>query len=120
MKLNGREIGFSYTVGAARDLDALKAERGAADLRALVSGDGKLGGMSDVILTLSRWAEKRRAAEEPGYKPQPLTIDELELLPLAELYALFGEAMAAMERDQRRSVETEDPEKKRAPDAASS
>ena len=119
MTVNKREIGFSYTVGAARALDALKAERGAADLRTLVTGDCKLEGMTDIILTLSLWDEKKRAAEEPDYKPKPLTREDVALLPVADLYALFGEAMAAMERDQRRSVQAEASEKKSTPDAAS-
>lgn len=120
MKVNDREIGFAYTVGAAKELEALKTERGAADLRALVEGDGKLDAMADVVLLLSRWHEKKRALEEQGYAPQPLTREETELLPLAALYTLFGEAMDAMQRDQTRSVEIGDTQKKRAAAAPSS
>lgn len=123
MQINGRVIGFAYTVGAKKEVDALCAARGAENLKGLVSGtpEQQSEGMAGVILALSAWGEKLRAAEEPGYTPRPLTPEELELVTVADFNALFAEALEAMTRDSGRTVETaEQPQKKTGESAPSS
>lgn len=112
MQHKGRELYFAYTVGAKKELDRLIAAHGGRNLHDLVTGtpEAQEAGTLGTVLILSKWGEKLRAAEEPGYEPQPLTEAELELFTVAENAALFEDALAAMVRDSRREVEAEAPQ----------
>lgn len=107
MQIRGRELHFAYTVGAKKELDRLIAAHGGRNLHDLVTGtpEAQEAGTLGTVLILSKWGEKLRAAEEPGYEPRPLTEEELELFTVGENAALFEAALEAMARDSSREVE---------------
>lgn len=119
MIVNKREPGFSYTVGAAEDFEKLFEQEGVQGIKELIDGPRQREGMIQTVLILSAWNEKKRALETDGYIEEPLLREELLMLPMGEFAALFGEAMEAMNRDMRRTVQTADPAKKNEGDAAS-
>lgn len=119
MIVNKREPGFAYTVGAAEAFDKLFERERVQSLKELIDGDRQREGMIEAVIILSYWHEKKRACEEEGYIEEPLLREELLLLPMGEFSALFGEAMEAMNRDMRRTVETADGAKKNRESGAS-
>ena len=116
MEIFGREYGFLFSVGAEQELAALCP---GGDLRQLPKllqdgGQATVALTEDLLCILSRWHEKARAFQEPGYAPQPLTRELLDLLPLDEFRAVQSEALRSFQRDSKPSVEAEPPKKKEA------
>lgn len=112
-----REHGFLFSVGAEQELARLCPGGDLKRLGELMTRrDADAIGLSvEMICILSRWHEKARALEEPGYEPRPLTPEELQLLPMAVFAALQAEAMDAMRRDAGQTVEAEPAKKAAAP-----
>jgi hypothetical protein len=108
MIVNKREPGFAYTVGADEDFEKLFEREGVQDIKELIGGPRQREGMIQTVLILSAWHEKKRALETDGYIEEPLMREELLMLSMGEFTALFGEAMEAMNRDMRRTVQTAD------------
>ena len=119
MIVNRREPGFAYTVGAAEEFDRLFEREGVQSIKELIDGEHQREGMTEAVLILSRWHEKKRANEEDGYCERPLTREELLLLPMGDFALLFSEAMEAMTRDMRSTVKTADAAKKNGESGAS-
>ena len=109
-----REYGFLFSVGAEQELTRLCPGGELGCLKeAMGSGSQAIDFSVELICILSRWYEKAQALElGPGYEQRPLTRDEILLLPLPAFRDLQAEALAAMARDQKQTVEAE-PEKKR-------
>ena len=111
-----REYGFLFCVGAEQELARLCPDNDLSRMgEALARKDADAIELSiELICILSRWHEKARAIET-GEEERPLTRDELLLLPLPAFKRLQDEALAAMLRDARQSVEVEREKKGKAP-----
>ena len=111
-----REHGFLFCVGAEQELARLCPDNDLTRMgEMLARKDADAIDVSvEMICILSRWFEKARALET-GAEERPLTRDELLLLPLPAFKRLQNEALAAMLRDARQSVETEPEKKRKAP-----
>ena len=73
-----------------------------------------------VVAALSEGYEQAQAYEVPGYKPRPLTVDEVMTLRMDEFAKLQQAALAAWTEDSRPTVEVEPEKKEGGEDQASS
>lgn len=121
MQIYGREVGFRFTVGASAKISDLCPDGDISRLGEVLEGHyGKVARDSaSIIAALSEWYEKARAFEIPGYKPQPLTVDEVLTLRMDEFSRLQQAALAAWAEDSKPTVEVE-PEKKESGKAQAS
>lgn len=113
MQIYGREVGFRFTVGASAKISDLCPDGDISRLGKVLEGQyGKVARDSaSIIAALSEGYEEACAFEAPGYKPQPLTVEEILSLRMGEFAQLQQAALAAWAEDSRPTVEVE-PEKK--------
>lgn len=113
MQVHGREVGFRFTVGASAKISDLCPDGDISRLGEVLEGQyGRVARDSAAIITaLSEGYEDACFFEIPGYKPQPLTIDEVMTLRMGEFAALQQAALVAWAEDSKPTVEVE-PEKK--------
>lgn len=113
MEVHGREVGFRFTVGASAKISDLCPDGDISRLGEVLEGQyGKVARDSAAIVAaLSEGYEQAQAYEAPGYKPVPLTVDEVMTLRVDEFARLQQAALAAWMEDSRPTVEVE-PEKK--------
>lgn len=121
MQVHGREVGFRFTVGASAKISDLCPDGDISRLgEVLEGGYGKVARDSAAIIAaLSEGHEQARSFEEPGYKPQPLTVEEVMTLRMNEFSRLQQAALAAWTEDSKPTVEVE-PEKKESGKAQAS
>ena len=107
VEVNGREVNFKYSVGACIELARLCPEGDIANLMAYLN-DSEAGRRAEsrmrFVCILSLMGEKAAAFETPGYKPAPLTYDEVASLTLEEFAEIFNAAIDAYGRDTHRTV----------------
>lgn len=113
MKILGKEYGFLLSVGAEQELARLCPEGELGKLGEALRGntESSIYAGKEVICILSRWYEKAQSFSDPGYEPQPLSHELLDLLPVATYREVQAEAMAAFARDRQQTVEAEDAKK---------
>lgn len=113
MQVYGREVGFRFTVGSSAQISDLCPEGDIQRLGELL--DGSYGQVSRdtaaIIVALSEGHEQARQFEDPGYKPRPLSVEEVMSLRPAEFMDLQKAALSAWAADKATTVEVE-PEKK--------
>lgn len=121
MQVHGREVGFRFTVGASAKISDLCPDGDISRLgEVLEGGYGKVARDSAAIIAaLSEGHEQARSFERPGYKPQPLTVEEVMTLRMNEFSRLQQAALAAWMEDSKPTVEVE-PEKKESGKAQAS
>nr|DAF89555.1 MAG TPA: hypothetical protein [Siphoviridae sp. ctRSW19] len=121
MQIYGREVGFRFTVGASAKISDLCPDGDISRLGEVLEGHyGKVARDSaSIIAALSEGYEEARAFEIPGYKPQPLTVEEVLTLRMDEFAQLQQAALTAWMEDSKSTVEVE-PEKKSRKAQASS
>lgn len=113
-----REYGFLFSVGAEQELARLCPDGDLRRIKEILDRQDadSIGLNVEMLCILSRWHEKARALESGDAEDsRPLTEDELLLLPLAAFKELQAEALAAMLRDSRQTVEAEAEKKEEAP-----
>lgn len=114
MKVFGKEREFLMTVGASAEIAKLCPGQKLANLAALFKADtddvSSLESTAGLILALNRGAELARSFQEPGYKPEPLTMDQIMSLDMPTFRALAAEAGKAM--NPKREIESEPVKKK--------
>lgn len=122
MQVHGREVGFRFTVGASAKISDLCPDGDISRLGEVLEGQyGKVARDSAAIVAaLSEGYEQARAYEAPGYKPAPLTVDEVMTLRVDEFNALQQAALAAWTEDSKPTVEVEPEKKEDGEDQASS
>lgn len=107
VEVNGREVKFKYSVGSCIELARLCPEGDIANLMAYLN-DSEAGRRAEnrmrFVCILSLMGEKAAAFEAPGYKPTPLTYDEVASLTLEEFAEIFNAAIDAYGRDTHRTV----------------
>ena len=122
MQIYGREVGFRFTVGASAKISDLCPDGDITRLGEVL--DGQYGQVTRdtaaIMVALSEGYEQARSFEVPGYKPDPLTADELFSLRPSEFNALQQAALAAWMEDSRPTVEVEPEKKEGGEDRASS
>lgn len=117
MELFGREYGLLLSVGAEQEIARLCPEEDLRRLREVLIGTDSAAfeRTKELLCILSRWHEKARAFREPGYEPQPLTQELLDLATPAQFLALQAEAMRRFTEDRKQTVEAEASKKNGAP-----
>ncbi len=112
-----KKYGFLFCVGAEQELARLCPGNDLSRMgETLTRKDADAIELSvELICILSRWYEKARAFETGEEERRPLTRDELLLLPLPAFKRLQDEALAAMLRDAKQSVEVDPQKKGKAP-----
>lgn len=113
MQVHGREVGFRFTVGASVKISGLCPDGDISRLGEVLEGQyGRVARDSAAIIAaLSEGYEQALAFEDPGYRAQPLTVEEIMTLRMGEFTALQAAALAAWSEDSKPTVEVE-PEKK--------
>lgn len=121
MQIYGREVGFRFTVGASAKISDLCPDGDITRLGEVLEGQyGQITrDTAAIIVALSEGYEQARSFEVPGYKPDPLTADELFSLRPSEFNALQQAALASWAEDGKPTVEVE-PEKKESGKAQAS
>lgn len=121
MQIYGREVGFRFTVGASAKISDLCPDGDITRLGEVLEGQyGKVARDSaSIIAVLSEGYEEACAFEIPGYKPQPLTVEEVLTLRMDEFAQLQQAALTAWMEDSKPTVEVE-PEKKESGKAQAS
>lgn len=122
MQIYGREVGFRFTVGASAKISDLCPDGDITRLGEVLEGQyGKVARDSAAIIAaLSEGHEQAHCFEEPGYKPRPLTVEEIMTLRMDEFSSLQQAALAAWMEDSRPTVEVEPEKKEGGEDRASS
>ena len=122
MQVHGREVGFRFTVGASAKISDLCPDGDISRLGEVLEGQyGKVARDSvAIIAALSEGHEQARAFEEPGYKPRPLTVEEVMALRMDKFTLLQQAALAAWMEDSKPTVEVEPEKKEGGEDRASS
>lgn len=121
MQIYGREVGFRFTVGASAKISDLCPDGDITRLGEVLEGQyGKVARDSAAIIAaLSEGHEQARSFEEPGYRPRPLTAEEVLTLRMGEFAQLQQAALAAWAEGSKPTVEVE-PEKKESGKAQAS
>lgn len=121
MQIYGREVGFRFTVGASAKISDLCPAGDITRLGEVLEGQyGQVTRDTAAIMAaLSEGYEQARSFEEPGYKPRPITAEEVMSLTMSEFSALQQAALAAWTEDSKPTVEVE-PEKKESGKAQAS
>lgn len=121
MQIYGREVGFRFTVGASAKISDLCPDGDITRLGEVL--DGQYGQITRdtaaIMVALSEGYEQARSFEVPGYKPQPLTMEEVLTLRMGEFAQLQQAALTAWAEDSKPTVEVE-PEKKESGEAQAS
>jgi hypothetical protein len=121
MQIYGREVGFRFTVGASAKISDLCPDGDITRLGEVLEGQyGQVTRDTAAIMAaLSEGYEQARSFEVPGYKPQPLTMEEVLTLRMGEFAQLQQAALTAWAEDSKPTVEVE-PEKKESGKAQAS
>ena len=88
MIINGKDRGFFYSVGAHLAIGDLALEK--------AKKNGSIRAVVQSAVIMNKAFEDRKALEDPDYKPEYLTLAEVELLPLHKMRELSAETDAAM------------------------
>lgn len=122
MQIYGREVGFRFTVGASAKISDLCPDGDIARLGEVLEGQyGQVTrDTAAIMVALSEGYEQARSFEVPGYKPQPLTMEEVLTLRMGEFAQLQQAALTAWAEDSKPTVEVEPEKKEGGEDRASS
>ena len=120
MKIHGKERGFLLTVGAASEIakfcpdgDITRIEEAFPD-----SYGKSIDIMVKMVLILNKGYEQNKAYETEGYVPDPITEEELMVLPMTDLMQLLAVAMEKFKGDSTPEVELEEPKKETGAETA--
>lgn len=117
MIVHGKERGFTLTVRASMELAELCPEKDLTRIGEAMKGTYQetLGFVAKFICLMNKGYEENKGYEDPAYKPDPLTEDEVFCLPMGVLYKVRDAAMEAFSADTTPSVEVEPEKKEKAP-----
>lgn len=116
MEIYGKDRKFLLTVGASAEVAKICPGQKLANLAQLfgktADDASSIEGTAALIVALNKGYEMSRSFREPGYRPDPLTIDQVLTLDMATFRALAAEAGKALAPD--RTIYTEPVKKKDA------
>ena len=112
MKIRGREIGFLRTVQTACDIAKLCPDNDLMKMDALFSGsiDTINENGAKIIHFMNKGYEMSKHFDDPSYKPNPISVEEIMYLDDATYQKLFTEMMKAFTGDKI-TVEAEETKK---------
>lgn len=114
MQVYGKERKFLLTVGASAEVAKVCPGQKLANLAKLfgTAADDvvSIEGTAALIVALNKGYEMARSFREPGYRPDPLTVEQVLTLDMATFRALAAEAGKALA--PARTIETEPVKKK--------
>ncbi len=113
MVVHGKERNFLLTVGASAEIADLCPGGDLSRIGEVLDGNYNktLRTVAKIIAAMSRGYENNRKYEEPGYEPNPLTVDEIMSLPTNVLKQLESEALSKFSEDSETSVNVEETKK---------
>lgn len=113
MKIRGREIGFLRTVQTACDIADMCPDKDLKNIESLFSGNvsdiNKNG--AKIIHLMNKGYEMSKHFDDPSYKPNPISVEEIMYLSDTEYQNLFNAMMDAFTADKP-TVEVEPSKKK--------
>lgn len=114
MIIHGKERSFLMTVQASVDIAEMCPDGDLSRVREALDGSQMkaLRFIAKFIAALSRGYENNRKYEEPGYDPDPLTVDEILSMPFSEIKAVETEALKAFYGSAKTEIDTKDQPKK--------
>lgn len=118
MIIHGKERGFALTIGATIEIAEFCPNGDISRIGDAITRGGFARQMTNIcklIVALNKGYEERRAFEEAGYIPDPITEAEVRSLTTADLTVLQEAAMAAFLKDSETTVEVKPPKKDNAP-----
>lgn len=98
MIIHGREVGFLRTVKTTCDLAEMCPRNDISKLQSVFEGNDvsrTQKASARFISIMSEGYEMRKAYDNPGYEPKPLTVEEILYLSDAEFKEIFLEAVEA-------------------------
>ena len=97
MIINGREIHFKRTVMATCIIADRCPDGDIQRVKEIFEGaySARMENGAIFVVALNDGYERSKALEEPGYKPHPLTVEEVMLLDFDAFEALINEANEA-------------------------
>ena len=113
MKIHGRDVRFLRTVKGVNDIASMCPGKNIEHIDAILQSDDTVQTqdvMARMLVALSEGYEYAKTFEEEGYKPRPLTLNEVMYLDHETFRNLFMEAVEALKGNQQ-TVEIE-PSKK--------
>lgn len=122
MEIRGREIRFMCTVEAHHKIAALAPDNNVQTVLDQLRSADHVELYSTIVLFLvamSEGYESFKAWEDPDYKPNPLTLDELNHLRRGDVDKLLEEAFDIFLQDIGVTVETEQIKEKKDEGGAS-
>lgn len=99
MEINGKERGFFYSVGAHLAMGDLALEKAKAN--------GSIRAVVHSAVIMNKAFEDRKALDDPEYKPDYLTLEEVNLLPMWRLKELSETTEAAIREGMQIETEAE-------------
>lgn len=116
MKVNGREVNFCRTIEANCQIADICEDGDFSKIGDLLTGkyQDSQRNAAKFVAILSNGYEQKKKFQEPGYKPNPITADEIMTLSEDEFTQLFTEAFAAWS-GEKPTIETEPVKKTRKP-----
>lgn len=112
MIIRGREVKFLRTVKTACEMAKMCPDGDLANLDALFTGS--VANINEngakLIHLMAEGYEMNKHFDDPSYKPNPISVEEVLYLDDATYVALFNEMMEAFTGDKR-TVETEETKK---------
>lgn len=116
MLLHGREVDFKMTVMAAGQIAKLCPKGQIKNLPKVLSGDigdyDRILNTAKIMVIMNEGFENAKKFEDPSYKANPITLDEVLSLEADEFTALQSLVMQRFKGN--REVESEPPKKENA------
>ena len=115
MKIHGREIKFLKTVKGTTDLAKLCPNNNLNLIGEVFNGEdmeAMQNAMGVFIVAMNEGYEYNKMYEQPGYEPNPLTLQEVMYLDHDVFLPLFKSALASFQKDAK-SIEAESASKKK-------
>ena len=114
MIIHGKERLFLLTVQASVDIAEMCPDGDLARIAEVLEGPQakSLRFIAKFVAAMNRGYENNRKYEEPGYDPDPLTVDEILSMPLSDIMEAENEAMREFRMNAKSEIEVKDQPKK--------
>lgn len=113
MIIHGREVGLRFTSGASAEIAKLCPNNDIGRMDELFADTSNVPKMLDLIASmaaaLNKGYELNKKYEQPGYEPNPISVEELMTLDMDELLKLEEDIISVMGTQSKGEIETETP-----------
>lgn len=114
MIIHGREVGFRRTVSATINLAKLCPDGKLENISGLFQKEdaaGEIEQIAKIIVVLNKADEDAKCFDDPAYRKNPLTLEEVLALDMDEFKEVQAEAIAAFVKDGKTTVGLKDAKK---------